>query len=51
MIKFRYFECPNCGYSAYTVDKLLKITCRCGKVVETKPIPEVKESKLVRKRA
>lgn len=45
--KFRYYKCSNCGYSAYAVDKALKVTCSvCKTLVETKPVPEIKKSNL-----
>lgn len=47
MIRFKYYECPNCGFGTYAMDKLLRVTCRkCGTLVETKPVPEVKKSNL-----
>lgn len=48
MSEFREYKCPNCGFSAYAMDKLLSVKCRkCGALVETKPIPKVEESNIV----
>lgn len=47
MIEFREYICTNCGFSAYAIDRLLKVKCsKCGTLVETKPVPKVDKSYL-----
>lgn len=41
----REYTCPNCGYSAWALDHLLTVNCKCGTVVETKPVPVNEDEK------
>ena len=42
----REYTCPKCGYSAWALDHILTVDCcKCGTVVETKPVPVCDDEK------
>jgi DNA-directed RNA polymerase subunit RPC12/RpoP len=41
----REYICPGCGFSAWTLDRIVDTKCRkCGYKVITKPVPKIERS-------
>lgn len=40
----RHYDCPCCGFKAWTLDHIFETTCNnCGSTVRTEPVPKVKD--------